>query len=251
MASATANVLIGNSVVEGGCPSIVGADCTSWGGNLSDDPLLLPLADNGGLVKTLAIEVSGSTRDAGDASYCADGYTEGVDARGVTRPQGPACDIGAYELQYPTGPRCYVKASAPGPTHDGNSWATAYAHLYDATALTTCKEIWVAAGFYTPHPISPGPIYYGLGLLSTTAVYGGFSGFETSLSQRDWKNNVSVLSGDVDHDDINVDGNHIDENVSDIQGSSLQICSLSPSRHVGPDLYECDSHSSSSGCSCR
>ncbi len=117
-----------------------------------------------------------------------------------------------------TGPRCYVNASAPGPTHDGDSWVTAYIHLYEAMDLSACTEIWVAAGFYTPDPA--GGQTWPLQLLPDTQVYGGFAGGETSLSERDWKNHVTILSGDVDLNDINTDGNHIDENVSDIQGSN-------------------------------
>lgn len=35
----------------------------------------------------------------------------------------------------------------------------------------------------------------GLVLQDGFAVYGGFDGTETELSQRDWENNVTILSG--------------------------------------------------------
>lgn len=34
-------------------------------------------------------------------------------------------------------------------------------------------------------------------LVDRVAVYGGFAGTETSLSERDWAANVTVLSGDI------------------------------------------------------
>jgi hypothetical protein len=57
------------------------------------DPLLAPLADNGGLTPTMALLPSSPAIDAGDDSACPP-----TDQRGVTRPQGLACDIGAFEL---------------------------------------------------------------------------------------------------------------------------------------------------------
>jgi uncharacterized delta-60 repeat protein len=57
------------------------------------DPFLAPLADNGGLTPTMALLPSSPAVDAGDDSACPP-----TDQRGVTRPQGLACDIGAFEL---------------------------------------------------------------------------------------------------------------------------------------------------------
>ncbi len=55
------------------------------------DPLLLPLADNGGTTHTLALSPNSPARDA------AVGACPATDQRGIARPQGAACDIGAYE----------------------------------------------------------------------------------------------------------------------------------------------------------
>lgn len=51
------------------------------------------LGDNGGLTLTVAIASNSNAVDA--ASECP---TSGVDQRGTARPQGKACDIGAYEF---------------------------------------------------------------------------------------------------------------------------------------------------------
>jgi hypothetical protein len=57
------------------------------------DPMLGPLADNGGPTPTMALLPGSPAIDAGDGSVC-----PGVDQRGVARPQGAGCDIGAFEL---------------------------------------------------------------------------------------------------------------------------------------------------------
>lgn len=56
------------------------------------DPLLGPLADNGGATPTHALLVASPAIDAGNRLYCAT-----TDQRGVGRPVGVQCDIGAYE----------------------------------------------------------------------------------------------------------------------------------------------------------
>ncbi len=59
------------------------------------DPLLAKLASNGGPTQTQALEAASPAIDGGGTS--ANGCPP-TDQRGVTRPQGPACDIGAFEL---------------------------------------------------------------------------------------------------------------------------------------------------------
>ena len=61
----------------------------------SANPLLGPLAFNGGPTPTLALLVGSPAIDHGGSS--ANGCPA-TDQRGVARPQGAACDIGAYEL---------------------------------------------------------------------------------------------------------------------------------------------------------
>ena len=61
------------------------------GDQVGTDPLLGPLADNGGQTDTLALLPASPAIDRG--TDCPP-----VDQRGVARPQGPACDIGAVEL---------------------------------------------------------------------------------------------------------------------------------------------------------
>lgn len=66
---------------------------TDPGSKQNVDPLLGPLADNGGETDTMALLPGSPAIDAGTASGC-----PATDQRGVPRPQGTACDIGAFEL---------------------------------------------------------------------------------------------------------------------------------------------------------
>jgi hypothetical protein len=65
------------------------------------DPLLGPLAGNGGPTETHALLPGSPAIDAVPLADCTDanGNPVATDQRGVTRPQGTACDIGAYEVE--------------------------------------------------------------------------------------------------------------------------------------------------------
>ena len=51
------------------------------------------LGNNGGSTQTIPLLTGSAAIDAGDDAAC-----PATDQRGVTRPQGTACDIGAYEV---------------------------------------------------------------------------------------------------------------------------------------------------------
>ena len=52
------------------------------------------------MTQTHALYPESPALDAGDNTVCADGFTVNhQDQRGITRPQGRACDIGSYEAQ--------------------------------------------------------------------------------------------------------------------------------------------------------
>ena len=55
------------------------------------------LANNGGPTQTMALPVGSPAIDKGDAGTCTAAPVSGVDQRGVNRPQGAVCDIGAFE----------------------------------------------------------------------------------------------------------------------------------------------------------
>ena len=107
------SILAGNTVLLGSGPDCNGSP-TATGPNLIGDPslcivtgippiagpaLLGPLADNGGPTKTHALLAGSPAIDAGDDAICAVAPVSGKDQRGVVRPQGAHCDLGAFELQ--------------------------------------------------------------------------------------------------------------------------------------------------------
>jgi beta-glucanase (GH16 family) len=57
------------------------------------DPGVGPLADNGGPTLTHALLAGSPAIDTADATFC-----PATDQRGVARPQGAGCDVGAYEF---------------------------------------------------------------------------------------------------------------------------------------------------------
>ncbi len=83
-----------------------------------------PLAGNGGYTQTIALPSTSSAIDAGNNSLC-----PATDQRGTLRPQGPHCDIGAYELSIediPTPTATYTPTSTPTftPTYTPTNTAT-------------------------------------------------------------------------------------------------------------------------------
>ncbi|MDR2122580.1 MAG: MBG domain-containing protein [Flavobacteriaceae bacterium] len=105
----------------------------------------------------------------------------------------------------------YVKKGGNG---DGSSWGSPLGELADALKIAGeqnmgeiayIKQIWVAKGTYTPLYIAgngTNPINDKAFVLpKNVEIYGGFSGTESSLSQRDWKNNQTILSGDLNGND--------------------------------------------------
>ena len=109
-----AQATLTNTIIAGN----TGADCETFGTALNSNhsldsdgscgltgtgdlpgtnPLLGPLANNGGPTDTQALLAGSPAIDAGGSVGC-----PATDQRGISRPQGPACDIGAFELEMNT-----------------------------------------------------------------------------------------------------------------------------------------------------
>lgn len=81
---------------------------------------------------------------------------------------------------------------------DGSTWALAYPNFKDAIDNTTNGEIWVAQGTYTPDAANRDSSFI---LKNNVAFYGGFIGTETTRNQRNYTNNITILSGDLSGND--------------------------------------------------
>ncbi|OGV41530.1 MAG: hypothetical protein A2X46_02515 [Lentisphaerae bacterium GWF2_57_35] len=115
----------------------------------------------------------------------------------------------------------YVDTDAAG-ANDGSSWANAFTNLQEAlTGVGPGTAILAAEGVYTPG--SNRWTYFTLP--SGVEVYGGFSGIETDLEQRNPALYKTILSGD-----IGVAGNPADNCYHVVQGAdnalldSLTVC---------------------------
>ncbi len=87
------------------------------------------------------------------------------------------------------GVKSFVK---PGGTGNGSSWDNALGSIQSAADTMDSVgggEVWVAAGTYTA---AKDPVVQ---LRPHVAVYGGFTGTETSRDARDWEANTTIIDG--------------------------------------------------------
>ncbi|MCX6208500.1 MAG: T9SS type A sorting domain-containing protein [Bacteroidetes bacterium] len=186
---------------------------SAYSSNITGDPLFInrsnPVGADGRWISAddgLRLSACSPAIDAGTNS----GLVMALDISALIRPQGAGVDMGAYEsTSTPTFTRLYVDASATSGG-SGSSWATAMNNL--ETALTTARtsgctrEIWVKQGNYHPsqqYSVKTGNDTTGddrrktFNIPSGVAVYGGFIGTETVLTERSSSLINSVLSGDI------------------------------------------------------
>ncbi len=88
----------------------------------------------------------------------------------------------------------YVDQQASG-ANDGSSWSNAYTSLQQALQVAfTGDSVWVAQGTYLPDSANRSISFM---LRPGVRMFGGFSGTETTLDQRNWNLYPTVLSGDI------------------------------------------------------
>ncbi|QEC44428.1 choice-of-anchor Q domain-containing protein [Pseudobacter ginsenosidimutans] len=104
----------------------------------------------------------------------------------------------------------YVKPVSSG-SGDGSSWLNASSDIQAMINISASgDEIWVATGTYKPNrrsdnanTITPGNIHNAFVPKPGLKLYGGFSGNETTIAQRNAANlNSSILSGDYNDNDV-------------------------------------------------
>jgi uncharacterized repeat protein (TIGR01451 family) len=88
----------------------------------STDPLLDPagLKDNGGATQTIALVPGSPAIDAIPSGINGCGTTIMTDQRGVSRPQGAGCEIGAFEFVPPGADLSITKSGSPSPVVSGD-----------------------------------------------------------------------------------------------------------------------------------
>lgn len=95
----------------------------------------------------------------------------------------------------------FVDQNATG-SNDGSSWTNAYTNLQTAIDMALIDDqLWVAAGVYKPSiNIEPDSNYFLIN--KKIEIYGGFFGNESNINERDWNTNFTILSGDINGDDL-------------------------------------------------
>ncbi len=97
----------------------------------------------------------------------------------------------------------YVDKDSTCVNNCGGTWGAAFQDLREALVVALspplpATEIWVAEGTYTPTPdLSCSGRDCSFPVRNEVAVYGGFAGGETKLTERDLVTNVTILSGDI------------------------------------------------------
>lgn len=170
-----------NLVGDGTCSPRNGTDLFGSSGS-PINPFLGALADNGGPTKTMALLTGSPAIDAGDNTVCAAQPINNLDQRGATRPKGPNCDIGAYEISQPL-----------GLLND-----TGQTRCFDGTAMAACSSLNSGDGSANPgqdgrfgrDPAAGNP---GLSGLSKPAGSGGNGGF--AFTPLDASGNAISLTG--------------------------------------------------------
>lgn len=112
-----------------------------------------------------------------------------------------AIDDVTFDELPPCPSRIYVTSTGTAG-NTGADWANATSlqnALLITNSCTTAVEIWVAQGTYTPGTNRTDAFT----LSPNVSMYGGFVGSETTLSQRDYATNLTILSGDIDTVGIN------------------------------------------------
>ena len=187
-------------------------------GNITgEDPLLAPLADNGGPTQTHALDFGSPASNGGNPAGCKDpdGAALAFDQRGGEREVGPRCDIGAFE-------RGAVPPSTPTPTPT----ATAMPTPEPKTSTPTSSPTAVPA---TPTPAGPTPTP----IPSSTPIDGGIQGDTDCDKDADSVDSLFVLrevagfgeSNCIEQGDVDCDG---DRDTVDALGIQRFVAALSP-----------------------
>ena len=117
----------------------------------------------------------------------------------------------------------YVDATLASGLNNGTSWADAYqgstAVVTALSASVSGDQIWVKAGTYKPTTTTTRTIWHTM--KTGVALYGGFAGTETLLSERNIAANVTTLTGDLLGNDNGTVTNMADNSYHVVVASSV------------------------------
>lgn len=131
-------------------------------GSLTGDPHLGPLANNGGPTDTVALLAGSPAIDAGNDGACS-AFTP-TDQRGVSRPQGPHCDMGAYEVQVPP-PNCAGAVASPNLLWPANNKMVPI-HINGVTDPSGGAVTLTVTSIFQDEPVAGSPDGTGVGTSS-------------------------------------------------------------------------------------
>ena len=118
----------------------------------------------------------------------------------ITLDANKTCTPLFEEITCPTTNRLHINKTASGKGI-GCDWENAFTDLQKALAevaagtFSGVNEIWVAKGTYKPTNSTNRSATFQL--INGVSIYGGFSGIETQLSERNSSANATILSGDI------------------------------------------------------
>ncbi len=197
----TSNTKIYNTIFDGHDQDILQETALVWShtfvdgkrytpsATLNTNPLFINPTDPDG-----ADNVWATADDGLRLSLCSPLLHEGLDSIVTVltdialnnRIQDGRIDLGAYEGANINGAtRVYVDADNTSGIENGLSWATAFKNfdLVNHCPMDSIESIWVAEGIYGRAEVPNG-----------AKVYGGFTGIEDSLHQRDWQTHPTNLA---------------------------------------------------------
>ncbi len=114
----------------------------------------------------------------------------------------------------------YAAPSATGSDNCSN-WANACTLQTALATALSGDQIWVQAGVHKPGAARTDSF----ALKSGVEVYGGFAGSESDLSERDWQTNLTVLSGDIDNNDLTDPAGVVTDTANIVGSNSYHVVS--------------------------